>query len=171
MTFRGQSALDLLLGLLILLIVLNIFSGVMSRYEDVQKEISIRQQLRDNLSVMSLLTGYAAGFFYDIRDHPATNSLPQGHLLYSRTDIFTRSTGIVALDPVRGVDVPSPFLCSLFIDINGAAYFGVSAYPADTGLSYTVDTSSVAALKYLFDENHTFNPAGCFDYFSIEGLP
>ncbi|MBM3282046.1 MAG: hypothetical protein FJY86_01740, partial [Candidatus Diapherotrites archaeon] len=127
MRFRGQSALDLLLGLLILLVVLNIFSGVMTRYEEVQREISIRQQLRDNLSVMALLTGYSDSFFYEAHVHPQTNSLPKSDFVYDRTNYFLRSTGVVSLDRVRGVNVPDPFLCTLNMDINGGIYFGAYA--------------------------------------------
>lgn len=167
----GQSALDLLLGLLVLLVVLNLFSGVVTRYDEVQREMAIRQQLRENLNMISTFIDYGSGFYYNSQVYPKTNSLPESSYLYERHNFFLRSFGAASLSPVRGVGISSPFSCSFTMDTNIATSYGVYAYPAETGLPFVIDTNVFSIMKFGYDANHLISVAGCFDFITIEALP
>jgi hypothetical protein len=171
MSPRGQTALDLLLGLLVLLIILNAFSGVLTRFEEVQKEMSIRQQLRENLFLIRSFTEYSSSFAFDQHIYPKTNSLPQGTLVVDYVNYFTRSFGTVELKPVRAVGVQSYVPCLFTHDVNVGIFLAATALPADTFLPYTVDVNTYGIIKEGYDSNHSFIVDGCFNYFSIGALP
>lgn len=171
MRIKGQSGLDLLLGLLVLLIVLNVFSSVLTRFEDVQKEISIRSQLRENLLQVHWLTSYAGSHFYQAVDYPATSSQPRGSQLTLRTNEFARSTGVTILEKVRAVTTQPEMNCTFEWDINDFINFHSAIRGFDSGLPYDVDVNSTSVIPKLYDVNHLFTSTGCFDQFSIEALP
>ena len=172
MRSSGQSALDLLLSLLVLLIVLTVFSSVLTRFEEVQKEMSIRQQLRENLSQIHWLSSYAASQFHEISSYPATASVPVGFALSSRTNAYARTSGTVLLKPVRATGVQTAIDCSIIWDINAEAVeFKVSAPPSSTGLPYPVDVNRTTVANNFMDDNHTFIFSGCFNQFTIEADP
>lgn len=168
---RGQTALDLLLGLLVLLIVLNAFSGVLTRFEEVQKEMSIRQQLHENLFLIRSFTEYSSSFAFDQHIYPKSNSLPEGTLVADYFNYFTRSFGTASLKPVRAVGVQSYVPCLFTYDVNVGIFLAAYAYPADTFLPYVVDVNSYGIIKQGYDYNHSFIVDGCFNHFSIEALP
>lgn len=173
MPVKGQSALDLLLALLVLLIVLNVFTSVLTRFGEVQKEISIRQQLRENLSLISVFTTYSGGLFYRPNVYPPTNTFPAfGTLLVDYTNHFTRTFGSVALEQVRATGVQTTISCTTLFDVNiDVVRYGVYARGIDTGLPIDVDANAYAIIRPGYDANHHFVSTGCFDYFSIEVFP
>ncbi len=169
---KGQSGLDLLLALLVLLIVLNVFSSVLDRFEDVQKEISIRQQVRENLQQIHWLASYAGGYYYEAGEYPPTASLFVGSLLPIYLDENVRSTGITLLETVRAVGTQPGIPCSVDWDINASEInFHALVRGVDAGLTYDIDVNSITIIHSNYDDNHSFNVAGCFDAFSIEVKP
>ncbi len=172
MNSSGQSGLDLILGLLVLLMVLNVFSSVLARFEETQKEISIRQQLRENLSQIRWLTSYAGSFNYDAGDYPPTASLAEGWKLPYYLDENVRSTGITSLQTVRAVGVRSDIPCLFTFDINAPVInFYALVLGSDSRLPYDVDVNGISIIHSTYDDNHSFNVAGCFISYSIEAKP
>lgn len=172
MRSSGQSALDLVLSILVFLIVLTVFSSVLTRFEEVQKEMSVRQQLRDNLSQIHWLSSYAASQFHEISVYPHTANLPAGIVLSTRTNAYSRTSGTVLLQPVRATGVQTSVDCTVIWDINSEAVeFKVSAPTSSTGLPYSVDVNRTTVANNLLDDNHTFIFSGCFNQFTIEADP
>lgn len=172
MRTRGQSGLDLLLGLLILLIVLNVFSSVLVRFEEVQKEISIRQQLRENIFLMGVLASYSGGKFSDPRLYPPTNNLVYGYDLPYGYNVFNRSTGIVDLENIHAAGTQAHVPCTFAWDVNiSNVNYYLLVSNADSGLPYDIDLNRVVSTQGLYDKNHLFLVSGCVDTFSIEAKP
>lgn len=172
MHIRGQSGLDLLLGLLVLLIVLNVFSSVLVRFEEVQKEISIRQQLRENIILMGMLTSYAGTKYQGIHFYPLTNNTLIGFDLPLRANAYSRFTGIVDLEGVQSAGSQSAIPCSLVWDINlPQLNYLLTISGADSGLPYDMDINRTVRVDENYDLNHSFVKVGCVESFSIEAVP
>jgi uncharacterized protein (UPF0333 family) len=62
---NGQSSLDFLLGLLVLLIVLNTFSPVMDVFSDSHKELAVQQQLENDAEIAFILVMNHNLYYYD----------------------------------------------------------------------------------------------------------
>ncbi len=172
MHVRGQSGLDLLLSLLVLLIVLNVFSSVLVRFEEVQKEISIRQQLRENIFLMGTLTAYTSGKFSDIRVYPQTNNIPRSVDLTARLNAYSRSSGMIDLENIRSPGVQSRVPCTFAWDINlPVLNYSLLVLAADAGTPYDIDINRYVHVDENYDQNHSFVPQGCVDVFSVEAKP
>lgn len=166
---RGQSALDLLLSLIIVLIVLSSFSTILSRFDEVNREISLRQQLRENSSLITSLATYSSTVMNQGLNYPPTNSLPGGNLLQNGYFDHSRAGSIVLLTPIRSLSSVDSSSCVFDYDVNGTLLTYRVAIPASySGLPMDVDINTTALIHSRFDFNHTFILNGCLDSFVVE---
>ncbi len=176
MVARGQMALDLLLGLLVLLIVLNAFSVVLDRFEETQKEVSIRQQVRENILLTQLLVTYSAAHSHDISTYPASNGpviTPTGPSLPNLVNTFTRSPGEVSLSTVRALNYPSGIVCTgnFFLLDPQTLVARVDVLGGDVGQTTNIQIDQNISIRRYYDTNHILTFDGCFGKILIEAAP
>jgi len=166
---RGQSALDLLLSLVIVLLVLSSFTTILSRFDEVNREISLRQQLRENSSLITAVTTYSSTVMSQDMSYPATNSLPIGRQLPLTYFDYARANSVVLLTPIRSLSSANSLSCDFVYDANGVSFNYFLSIPTFySGLSAPVDINATAFIHPGFDFNHTFSVNGCLDSFVVE---
>lgn len=166
MRSRGQSSLDLLFALVVMLVVLASLNGVVSSFSASQKEIALHQQLRENgfvsgVFLAGLTHSYHGSFSYPVK--PSTFSS-----LSTVVDGFVRGTGSMPLSSVRIAGYPQGVSCSFSVDWSGKVVNLVST-PADSGLTKTVSYQQGFASVTGFDSKHVLSSDGCGSFVRVEG--
>ncbi|MDP2666993.1 MAG: hypothetical protein Q8P05_05845 [Candidatus Diapherotrites archaeon] len=104
---RGQTGLDLVLSLIIVLVALLAFTGVVDGFQKSQLEISIRQQARENLDAVAELTIYTHQHFHSNIPY----GLGGGINLPQKTNQYTKFTGTIPTLPVKGLSQAGGYDC------------------------------------------------------------
>lgn len=173
---RGQSSLDMVFGLLVLLIVLNSFTYVWDRFEETQKEISIRQQIRDNVWLNDLFYVYGAFQFQDLHSYPPVNT-SSGQIIQTQLPYlinhYTRTTGTISFPTVRALGFANGVPCTSSLS-HLSQFFTLSQVnvkASDVGIPWDIDINNYVGSRDGFDTNHTFAFDGCGGSLTVEAVP
>lgn len=174
-TGRGQMAIDLVFALILILLALQGFSSVMTHFQDVQKEISLRQQLRENTRVSAIFILVSNLYFHRpfdyITEYLTQNPASDGKRLSIQTGWFSRATGTIPLNPVRFVETPQGFDCNIWSDLQDANLLFFTIFSSDSGLSKDVNVSRRLTVVSNYDDNHLVLFDSCGGPFHIRGKP
>ena len=165
MRSRGQSGLDLVLALIIVLTVMSSFSGVIDSFTNLQKQSSIRQQVSQGSVLVSTLISSGGLVYREPLNYP-TLGVPVVDAVNSRA----RFNGSVSPFPIKSFEHPQGLDCVAAAD--WANYFSqVSVSAADGGLSQDVVLSSPFYTPVNFNNAHSFVFDGCDSPIQVRGLP
>ncbi len=142
---KGQTAVDVVMALIVVLVILSIFTNIHSQFQLTQKEISLRQQLRENASGTAQFITQAGWY---IHSNP---SLPLAPLQANIAAInnFTSFSGESTIYPIRALEKAQGFDC-LVSKIGSPTGFSTAEdwnlqfrlIASDTGLSQDLDEIS-----------------------------
>lgn len=104
---KGQTAVDVVMALIVVLVILSIFTNIHSQFQLTQKEISLRQQLRENaFGTAQFIT--QAGWY--IHSNPSLPLVPLQANIVSINN-FTSFSGQSNLYPIRALEKAQGFDC------------------------------------------------------------
>lgn len=134
MNSKGQTAMDIVMALVVLLVVMSIFSNIQSQFSLTQKEITLRQQLRANAISAAQFVTQAA--WYEHADPAGGTNIINN---------FSSFSGQSAISPIRAFGKLQGFDCSATtttVNANEIA-FELLLLKTDTGLSQNISEKSI----------------------------
>lgn len=172
---KGQSGLDLLLGLLALLIVLTALSPVLDSFDSTHREITLHQQLRENGNTVSYFLASSSSFFRETVPYPVGSTGTSSEDLPTITNSLVRSTGSTPISSLYALKTPQGFSCDpVFgwsLSDSNPDQLTLSIPASETLLADDLSYVSSFDAPEEYENKHAFTFNECYGPFSVGALP